>query len=350
MYFVIVLVDIVFSRVRILYNMSKPTEVDTLATNLKQLSVDEEEAKPKPTIEDFGNNLKTCKNITVMVGAGISVSAGIPDFRTPGTGLYSQLEKYNLPTPESIFDLMYFRKKPHPFYRFAKELWPGNHKPTKTHMFLKALSDSGKLTRIYSQNIDSLEREAGIPEKELIEAHGNMMAAHCVDCNKRFEPSFVQESMSNNKIPVCSDCYTLTDPLLIDDETNGSTPVGELPNIKGLVKPDIVFFHESLPGNVFSSASHDFKNADALIILGTSLAVSPFNILQTLTEKDVPRMIVTIGAEEVAARAGLSRDEDVVFDCDCDKAVTRLADLMEYVKTTSNLLEKKKEKKKLKQN
>lgn len=63
-------------------------------------------------------------------GAGISVAAGIPDFRTPGTGLYSRLEKYNLPAPSAIFDLEYFPAHPEPFYSLAKELWPGNYSPT----------------------------------------------------------------------------------------------------------------------------------------------------------------------------------------------------------------------------
>jgi len=64
-----------------------------------------------------------CKNIIVMAGAGISVSAGIPDFRTPGTGLYDNLEKYELPDPQAIFDIGYFKSKPGAFYQRGKEMW-----------------------------------------------------------------------------------------------------------------------------------------------------------------------------------------------------------------------------------
>jgi NAD-dependent SIR2 family protein deacetylase len=77
---------------------------------------------------------------------------GIPDFRTPGTGLYDNLQKYNLPFPEAIFDVGFYRKKPQAFCTLAQELWPGlTHSPTLTHSFLKLLSDKGLLLRNYSQ-------------------------------------------------------------------------------------------------------------------------------------------------------------------------------------------------------
>ena len=66
-----------------------------------------------------------CRNVVVLTGAGVSVSAGIPDFRTPGSGLYYNLQKYNLPTPEAVFDLDFFMRNPKPFYQLAVELWPG---------------------------------------------------------------------------------------------------------------------------------------------------------------------------------------------------------------------------------
>lgn len=92
-----------------------------------------------------------CKNIICMVGAGISTSAGIPDFRSPGTGLYANLQKYNLPYPEAIFQIDYFKKHPEPFFALARELYPGQFKPTVCHYFLRMLKDKGLLTRCYSQ-------------------------------------------------------------------------------------------------------------------------------------------------------------------------------------------------------
>ena len=87
------------------------------------------------------------KNIVVLCGAGVSVSAGIPDFRTPGLGLYDNLQKYDLPDgqPEAVFDLDFFRTNPTAFYTLAKELYPGTHRPTPCHHFLGLLHTHGLL-------------------------------------------------------------------------------------------------------------------------------------------------------------------------------------------------------------
>ena len=118
--------------------------------------------------------------VIVMAGAGVSVSAGIPDFRTPGSGLYDNLQDYGLPYPEAIFDLDFYQHNPRPFQRLCKELWPGNFQPTPTHCFLKLLNDQGKLLRCFTQNIDSLETAAGLPKDKVVAAHGNFDGAHVV--------------------------------------------------------------------------------------------------------------------------------------------------------------------------
>jgi NAD+-dependent protein deacetylase sirtuin 2 len=124
------------------------------------------------------------KKIVTMVGAGISTSAGIPDFRSPSTGLYHNLMKYDLPYPEAIFDLDYFRKDPKPFFKLAKELYPGTFKPTPSHYFVKMLDQKGLLVRHYTQNIDTLDRIAGIDAEKIVEAHGTFYTGHCMDCRE----------------------------------------------------------------------------------------------------------------------------------------------------------------------
>lgn len=155
-----------------------------------------------------------------MAGAGISTSAGIPDFRTPGSGLYDNLQKYNLPDPQAIFEIGFFRKNPEPFFQLAKvsykttsprriipsrflilslkELYPGNFQPTPSHYFIKLLEEKGLLLRHYTQNIDTLERVAGISGDKLIEAHGTFHTAHCIKCRKEYSQEFVKGKLTSS--------------------------------------------------------------------------------------------------------------------------------------------------------
>ncbi|XP_049677329.1 NAD-dependent protein deacetylase sirtuin-3, mitochondrial isoform X2 [Accipiter gentilis] len=144
--------------------------------------------KQKLTLQDVAELIqkKECRRVVVMAGAGISTPSGIPDFRSPGSGLYSNLEQYNIPYPEAIFELMYFFVNPKPFFTLAKELYPGNYRPNYAHYFLRLLHDKGLLLRLYTQNIDGLERVAGIPPDKLVEAHGTFATATCTVCRRKF--------------------------------------------------------------------------------------------------------------------------------------------------------------------
>ena len=216
-----------------------------------------------------------CPPIMVMVGAGISVSAGIPDFRTPGTGLYDNLQRYNLPSPESIFDIQYFKKHPGPFCTLAREMWPGNFSPTPTHGFLVLLEQKGLLLRCYSQNIDTLEREAGLSAERLVEAHGSFAESHCTGCNRYYSKEWMKQKLNaaigakgKPTIPRCENCST------------------------GVVKPDITFFGEQLPERFGRLKRVDCLGARLLMVMGTSLAVSPFNELISSVPPECPRLLV----------------------------------------------------------
>ncbi|KAG8579681.1 hypothetical protein GDO81_011003 [Engystomops pustulosus] len=207
-----------------------------------------------------------CKNIIVMVGAGISTASGIPDFRTPGSGLYDNLNKYKVPYPEAIFDIDYFTYHPEPFFTLAKELYPGKYKPNIVHYFLRLLHNKGLLLRCYTQNIDGLERMAGIPPEKLVEAHGTFSTASCHLCYTPFPAKEARDCIMGGKTPRCNVCY-------------------------GVVKPDIVFFGEDLPKS-FSKFSKDFPKADLLIVMGTSLEIEPFANIVNAVRPNVPRLLI----------------------------------------------------------
>lgn len=249
-----------------------------------------------------------CKKIIVMTGAGISTAAGIPDFRSPGTGLYSQLEKFNLPYPESIFELRYFEEHPEPFFLLAKEMYPGNYKPTTTHHFINLLNNKKLLLRNFTQNIDGLERVAGLPEEKIMAAHGVFHSSHCLICRKFYDEKWMKERIFSDVIPKCEECDSL-------------------------VKPDIVFFGESLPERFFTCLKMDFPFADLLIVMGTSLLVQPFASLINRVNEDVPRLLINREKRGENSYGGFDFDSefahrDVVLLTDCDAGCVQLAEAL----------------------
>eukprot|EP00741_Cyanophora_paradoxa_P007889 tig00001224_g7633.t1 len=207
------------------------------------------------------------RRIVVLSGAGVSTAAGIPDFRSPGSGLYDNLHKYDLPEPEAIFDLNYFRARPEPFFALAKDLYPGNYIPTTSHYFVRLLAEKGLLLRNYTQNIDTLERVAGIEPELLVEAHGSFAGARCIDCRLPYDTEFMRAEVMAGKIPRCPDC-------------------------KGLAKPSIVFFGEGLPPRFFQLCDKDLAECDCLLVMGTSLQVMPVAELPARCSPYAPRLLV----------------------------------------------------------
>lgn len=235
------------------------------------------------------------RSIAVMVGAGISTSAGIPDFRSPDTGLYANLARLELPYAEAVFDIDYFREKPEPFYTLAQELYPGKYRPTITHSFIKLLHDKGLLLKLFTQNIDCLEREAGVPGDKIVEAHGSFARQSCIECKSSYPGDEIKQHIEAKTIPRCHEC-------------------------KGLVKPEIVFFGEALPATFFESR-HLPEEADLCIVMGTSLTVQPFASLPQLAQQGKPRVLIN---QEAVGGLG-SRPDDVLLLGDCDAGVRKLA-------------------------
>lgn len=127
---------------------------------------------------------RSFRRVVFVTGAGISVAAGIPDFRTPKSGLYAQLKQFGLPHPEDIFSLDFLMEHPQPFYTVANRFLRFERaNPSLAHRFIKRCADESILSMAYTQNIDGLELDAGIPSQLLVQAHGHMRSAHC--CNRR---------------------------------------------------------------------------------------------------------------------------------------------------------------------
>lgn len=193
------------------------------------------------------------KKIVFLVGAGISTSAGIPDFRSEN-GIFNQIkEKYNINSPEQLFHIDYFYKNPKLFYEFSKEFFSKNYKPTLFHYFMSFINHKNLLYYIFTQNIDNLESQLNINKEKLVFCHGNLFEASCPKCGKKINFSNYLEFINNNKIKYCEKC--------------GSP-----------VKSNVVFYGESLSDEFFEK-SFDVLNADLIFIAGTSLKVPPFNQL-----------------------------------------------------------------------
>uniref|UniRef100_A0A7S2WA06 Deacetylase sirtuin-type domain-containing protein n=1 Tax=Mucochytrium quahogii TaxID=96639 RepID=A0A7S2WA06_9STRA len=267
------------------------------------------------------------KNVVVMAGAGISVSCGIPDFRTPGSGLYDNLKRYNLPSPESVFELDYFKEtKGHAFYKLAKEMWPDNFHPSPTHLFIRMLNDKGYLSRCFTQNIDTLERAAGVSNEKLVEAHGSFATASCIKCKQAYDQDECKKNILKGQVPIRC-CKA---------------------GCGGLVKPDIVFFGEGLPGKFEICSKTDLPKADLLIIMGTSLTVHPFASLVEMVSPECPRLLLNMKPVNVRSPSdgimGLRLRQaenyrDVMIEGTCDDAVRAICDGLEWRDELEKLVE-----------
>lgn len=240
------------------------------------------------TITDVVQLLKSSENIIVLTGAGVSVSCGIPDFRS-NDGIYSRLAKDfpGLPDPQAMFDINYFAKDPRPFYKFAREIYPGQFKPSPCHRFIKMLEKKGKLLRNYTQNIDTLEQVAGI--EKVIECHGSFASATCTKCDYKTTSDEIRNDIFEQTIPLCPKCQLEQPQKKSTDDSEED--YSELVR-NGIMKPDIVFFGEGLPDVFHSAMAHDKDKCDLLIVIGSSLKVHPVALIPRSVPADVPQILI----------------------------------------------------------
>ena len=192
-------------------------------------------------VEEFVKWIKNSDNIVFFGGAGVSTESGIPDFRSVD-GLYNQKYKY---PPETILSHSFYIRKPEEFFEFYrnKMLFP-DAKPSTTHIKLAELEKSGKLKGVITQNIDGLHQKAG--SSHVIELHGSVLRNYCERCGKFYG---IDAIINSKGVPKCS--------------------------CGGRIKPDVVLYEEGLDEKNIQEAVRLIKEADVLIVGGTSLGVYP---------------------------------------------------------------------------
>ena len=192
-------------------------------------------------LEKLQEIIDKANNIVFFGGAGVSTESGIPDFRSKD-GLYHMKYKY---PPEEILSHSFFMDNPEEFYKFYKDKMNSlNVKPNISHEFLAKLEKAGKLRAIITQNIDGLHTKAG--SKNVLELHGTIYKNHCIKCNKEYSAEYV---FNSEGVPYC-ECG-------------------------GIIKPDVVLYEEALNDFTVMQVINYIKQADVLIVAGTSLTVYP---------------------------------------------------------------------------
>ena len=227
----------------------------------------------------IANIIKESHKIVVLTGAGISTNAGVPDFRGKN-GIYTTGE-YD---PYKTFDFEYYKTDPSYFFRFALSFLDllRNVKPTKMHRFLALLEESGKDITVITQNIDMLHEKSG--SKNVLNLHGSMKSGYCLNCGKYYNLKEMENILFEKKELRCNKCG-------------------------GIIKPDVVFFGE--PVKYIEESVIKIRTCDLLLILGTSLSISPANILPEYARNDIYKIIINKGDVYYSGGNVIKIDEDL---------------------------------------
>lgn len=201
--------------------------------------------------------------IALFTGAGISTESGIPDFRSPG-GVWSQMK------PIEFADFVASEDARRESWRrkFASEPVMRAARPNRGHLACAALISRGKARHVITQNIDGLHQAAGVPDRQVIEVHGNATYAHCLDCGTRYELDDIKAAFAQSEIPPrCRWC-------------------------DGLVKTATISFGQAMPVEAMRRAEAETLAATCFIVLGSSLVVYPAAGLPLLAKRNGARLVI----------------------------------------------------------
>ena len=236
-------------------------------------------------VERLASLVRVAESVVALTGAGISVPSGIPDFRSPGTGLWENVN------PMEVAHIDAWRADPERFWHFYGNRFQTleDKEPNGAHRALVELEARGKLDAVITQNIDRLHRRAGT--RSLIEVHGTIETSSCLACGSAYPIAEVRARLEDSPIsvPHC-DCG---EPL----------------------KPDVVLFGEWLPQGALQDAYAYAAGADVLLCIGSSLEVHPIAQLPGVTKQNGGAVaVITQGPTPWDARAAVRLDGDVVSE------------------------------------
>jgi NAD-dependent deacetylase len=225
--------------------------------------------------------IRAARSAVVLTGAGVSVPSGIPDFRTPGSGLWANVD------PMEVAHIDAWRRDPDRFWSFYGDRFASlvNKRPNEAHFALAELEQRGLIRAVITQNIDRLHRLAG--SERLIEVHGSIEWSVCLECGGKVAIDRVVELLGSGA-PECVACVA---PL----------------------KPDVVLFGELLPERAMAEAQALALDADLMICVGSSLEVYPVAGLPAITRGSRGRLaLVTQGPTPYDSDAEVKLEGDVV--------------------------------------
>ncbi len=227
--------------------------------------------------------IREAHSVVALTGAGISVPSGIPDFRTPGTGLWSNVN------PMEVAHIDAFHRDPKRFWHFYGDRFQTleDKRPNRAHEVLAELEAAGMLEAVITQNIDQLHHRAG--SRRLIEVHGTIAHSSCLDCRSEYALAEVRarQAADLHRIPRC-ECGQ---PL----------------------KPDVVLFGEFLPEAALARAEELARGADLMLCVGSSLEVYPVAQLPAMTLAAGGQIaVLTQGPTPYDSRAAVRMGGDVV--------------------------------------
>lgn len=231
------------------------------------------------------------RSAVALTGAGISTPSGIPDFRSPGSGLW---ERYD---PMAVASLTAFRYHPEFFFEWARPLAESilSAEPNDAHFALARLEAAGHLRAVITQNIDNLHYRAG--SKRVLEIHGHLRQATCVRCFAEVSThSQLSPFIAGKDIPRCALCG-------------------------GILKPNVVLFGEQLPYELVNESKELFRNSDLVLVVGSSLEVLPIAYFPLEALNAGARLII-INHEATY----LDERADVIIRQDVAKALPELVD------------------------